>query len=176
MSWHVGAQLYVWMQYCDAKKIRFDDHLRTIFEGMGAGGYEGIEGFIELVDSPQRIERLQKVMANYQIAEPSFYANSRLHEVDKAGASIENILKLAPSARKVGARFINTNPEPTSWRDGREKTDDELKVQAEALNELGRRLKSEDLQLVIHGHAPEFKSDGREKKYGTPVRPGWVRP
>lgn len=165
MSWHVGAQLYVWMQYCDARKLNFEEKLEEIFSAHARAGYEGVEGFLGLVDSLAKCERLRMLSRKHGVAMPSFYANSALHTREQAAASIAAILRHAPAARSLGARFINTNPEPISWRGGREKTNQELHIQAEALNELGRKLNEEGLQLLIHGHAPEFKNDAREMRF-----------
>jgi inosose dehydratase len=61
-------------------------------------------------------------------------------------------------ARDAGFSILNCNPDPL----GREKTEDELEVQAAALQKLAEGLKAFDVRLGVHHHTPEMRSGGRE--------------
>ena len=62
------------------------------------------------------------------------------------------------SKLRIGTEVIVTNPNPING----DKTDDQLKTQAEALNVLGGQLASEGIQLAYHTHTPEMKNAARE--------------
>ncbi|MBI3463983.1 MAG: TIM barrel protein, partial [Planctomycetes bacterium] len=73
-------------------------------------------------------------------------------------ATVDQILRQAEIGAHHGLKVVVLNPNPV----GREKTDDELAIQAENLNLLGRLLRSRGLALAIHSHAPEMRSGARE--------------
>jgi hypothetical protein len=60
-----------------------------------------------------------------------------VHEADQANKDIERILSFAGRAYELGARIIVTNPVPIHWNQPNDKSDEQLKVQAGALERLG---------------------------------------
>jgi inosose dehydratase len=76
-----------------------------------------------------------------------------LHDKDKADRSIDSVLAIAESAKRVGTRIIVTNPSPIRWGGPENKDDAQLRVQAAALDKLGAALKAMGLASSCHNHA-----------------------
>jgi len=92
----------------------------------------------------------------------SLYVNSTLHDREKAGESISMVLAIARKAREIGTRIIVTNPSPIRWGGPENKNDAQLKVQAAALEKLGRELRGMGLILSYHNHDIELRNAARE--------------
>ena len=92
----------------------------------------------------------------------SLYVNSILHERDMAQESIISVLAIARKAKELGTKIIVTNPSPIRWGGPENKNDAQLKVQAAAIEKLGRQLKSMGLTLAYHNHDIELRNAARE--------------
>ena len=85
-------------------------------------------------------------------------AQGHLLHSKSAGPATDSILAQARNAARHGLRVVVMNPDTI----GREKTDDELAVQARNLDRLGGALRERGLWLAIHTHDPEMRSGARE--------------
>lgn len=148
----VSTQLFVWSQVSHNKNIR------EILEEAALAGYEAVETNLDVVSSEDRMKQFGNILNELSLKPSSFYSGGAFHEEDLAKLSVERILKNAEFAVGLSCHSITVNPDPI----GREKTDDELKVQAEYLNRLGEGLKRKDLFLAIHNHTPEMNNNARE--------------
>jgi inosose dehydratase len=92
----------------------------------------------------------------------SLYVNSTLHKPDEVEKSIAGALEIARRAKAAGCRIIVTNPSPIRWGGPENKDDDQLRVQAAALDRLGRELRGMDLVLAYHNHDIELRNAARE--------------
>ncbi len=85
-----------------------------------------------------------------------------MHTRDGARLTIAATVDLAQRiqrSRPLDAVVFNPNPV------GRAKTDEELTVQAEALDTLGWALGNSGVRLMLHQHAPELADNGREWRF-----------
>ena len=55
-----------------------------------------------------------------------------------------------------------TNPSPIRWGGNEDKTDDQLRLQANNLDKLGEQLRKRGLTLAYHNHDAELRQGGRE--------------
>ena len=92
----------------------------------------------------------------------SIYVNTVLHEPEKAKASIEQVCAFARVAKRFGTSIVVTNPSPIRWGAKAGKTDEQLELQAKALDQLGRRLRELGLTLAYHNHDIELLYAARE--------------
>jgi len=92
----------------------------------------------------------------------SFYINSKLHEKADADASIATAVEVSAAAKELGALVVVTNPAPIKWGGPENKTDDQIKRQAEKLNELGEKLLKQGQTLAYHNHDIELRNAARE--------------
>lgn len=86
-----------------------------------------------------------------------------LHESGAADRTIAEALEYAEVAQRLGVKAVNTNANPKAGRAA--KTDEELAVQAAALNRFGEKLRDRGLSFQLHSHDPELQQNAREWRY-----------
>ena len=91
------------------------------------------------------------------------YTGGPLHERQAAAETTARVLELARLSLAAGARAINFNPAPKSGDE--RKSDAELAIEAESLNELGKELQGLGMRLFCHHHLPEMRDNAREWHY-----------
>jgi len=159
----VSTQLYVWSQ------VKPNESLDNILGEVASAGYDGAE--MNLMSSSNKASEIKSILEKHSLKATSLYSGGTFHEAKAAEATIAEILKNAEFALKVSSPSITVNPNSK----GAEKTDDELKVQAEYLNKLGKGLRSLGMGFYIHNHTPEIVSNAREfRSYCDLTDPGFV--
>ncbi len=156
---HVACNSYSWSVFYGREGRDFNKALDT---GLADVAASGLDGFEPGAGNPGEIDRLAPLLEKHKLQMRSLYVNSLLHEPDKAQASIATVLAVAKRAKLAGTRIIVTNPSPIAWGGAQNKSDDQLKVQARALNELGAKLKDMGLVLAYHNHDIEMRQAARE--------------
>lgn len=151
----VGSNVYGWTQYFQREGRAFD--VQEVMQALRDAGYDYLEGSMD-VANPENNARFAEQLKAHELKPVSIYTGARLHEAAPARESIQKILAAAKICRQAGFRMISCNPDPI----GREKTDEELTIQAAALNDLGRGLKELGLRIGVHHHLPEMASKARE--------------
>ncbi|MHC4518578.1 MAG: sugar phosphate isomerase/epimerase family protein [Planctomycetota bacterium] len=156
---HVACNSYSWSVFYRREDRNFDQSLDKGLADVAASGLDGFEpGFTD----PAQVARYAPLLNKHGLQMRSVYVNSVLHESDKARDSIAGVLAIAEKAKAVGTRIIVTNPSPIAWGGAQNKTDDHLRTQATALNELGAKLKAMGLVLAYHNHDIELRQAARE--------------
>ena len=154
----IGTQQYGWFQRYQKDGKDFRDHLDEIFSTLNRCGVQAWEGNL---DSDEELIRLKSLLPRYDLQMPSVYTGGTLHNADWP-ETVETILRRATLAQECGAKFVNINPHPKSWREPLAKNDDELKTQAEALQALGEKLNANGMRLAFHFHSKELENSARE--------------
>ncbi|MFB3905099.1 MAG: sugar phosphate isomerase/epimerase family protein [Acidobacteriota bacterium] len=156
---HIASSEYSWTVFYTRAKRNFRDSLKSALGELRASGIDGLE---PMVDSPADIDRLVPLLREHHLEMRSLYMNSVLHEAQKVDQSIQQILAVAGKARAAGTRIVVTNPSPIRWGAQEDKNDEQLKVQARALEKLGQELKLLGLTLAYHNHDIEMRNGARE--------------
>jgi len=156
---HVACNQYPWGTFYARQKKDFNASLDS---GLAEVKASGLDGFEPGVGGLKQIEGMASLLRKHGLEMRSLYANSTLHEAAQADKSIEEVVAAAAQARTAGTRIIVTNPSPIRWSGPESKTDEQLKVQAAALDKLGARLKQLGLTLAYHNHDIELRSAARE--------------
>ena len=156
---HLACNQYPWTVFYRRDDRDFNKELDT---GLGEIAGSKLDGYEPLANNPQEIERLAPLLKKRGLEMRSLYVNSTLHEREKADDSIEAVLAIARKAKAIGTKIIVTNPSPIRWGGPENKDDAQLKVQASALETLGRRLKEAGLTLSYHNHDIELRNAARE--------------
>jgi inosose dehydratase len=138
----------------DWLKYRFDNLV-----GYRKTGLIAIEPSLDKAEDVFLFDRAQEV---YGIQVPSAYVNSLLHEKDQANKSIETVLAIAENLGNLETKILVTNPNPISWGAKIAKTDEQLKVQLDNLNKLGKYLHQKGIQLAYHTHDMEMLAGAKE--------------
>jgi inosose dehydratase len=156
---HVACNQYPWGTFYAREKRDFNALLDS---GLAEVKASGNDGFEPGVGGLQQIEQMTPLLKKHGLEMRSLYVNSTLHEAGQADRSIEEVLAAATKAKAVGTRIIVTNPSPIRWGGPENKTDEQLKVQAAAMDKLGAKLKQMGLTLAYHNHDIELRNAARE--------------
>jgi inosose dehydratase len=152
----VGSQLYGWGQYYQREGKKFGDHLDEVLSALRDAGYDYAEH--SLSGDAEANFKLGERMKDKGLQPVSLYTGGALHDATKVDATVERLVAGAKGAREVGFTIINCNPDPI----GRDKSDEELTVQAQGLQKLGERLAELGMKLGVHNHTPEMRNDAKE--------------
>ena len=156
---HLSCNLYTWFSYYRREGKDFYADMDAGLAQVKAAGLDGIE---PALTSVEQVEEIAPLLDKYGLAMRSVYVNSKLHEAGEWEQSIEDVLKIASRCKALGSRIIVTNPSPLGWGSAENKTDEQLRVQARALDRLGAELRAMDLTLAYHTHDSEFRAGARE--------------
>jgi inosose dehydratase len=156
---HLSCNSYAWETFYSREKRNFKANLD---EGLAEVAQSGMNGYEPSMASPADIEVYQPLLAKHRLEMRSIYVNSTLHVSEETGKSIASILAIARKAKAAGTRIIVTNPSPIRWGGQENKSDQQLGVQAAALDRLGGELKAAGLTLAYHNHDIELRNAARE--------------
>jgi inosose dehydratase len=166
----VGSNVYGWTQYAQRNKKAFD--ISEVISALRDTGYDYLENFMD-VAQPESNARFAEQLKAKGLQPVSLYVGARLHEKGKCDEVVGNVLTAAKVCQAAGFRIISCNADPI----GREKTDEELKTQAAALERLGDGLNAMGMKLGVHQHLPEMANHAREFHYDfqstRPTSVGW---
>ncbi len=156
---HLATNQYPWFTFY---RRRGKDFNASLDHGIESVAGAGLDGFEPLAVSVADVDRLVPLLQKHGLEMRSLYVNSTLHVKDQIAKSFQQVLAIAEKAKAAGTRIIVTNPSPIRWGGPENKTDTQLKVQAKALDRLGRELKSRGLTLAYHNHDIELRNAARE--------------
>ncbi len=159
MKFHLASNQYSWLTFYKRDNRDFN---ASLDEGLKDLAKSGLDGYEPSIGSPEQIDTLEPLLKKHGLEMRSLYVNSTLHEESQAQKSIEDIVNIARRAKKAGTRIIVTNPNPIRWGSGQDKSDEQLRTQARALNELGKKLSAIGLTLAYHNHDAEMRNSARE--------------
>jgi len=131
-----------------------------MFPALQRAGYRRVE-LLAAFFAPEVRERTRALIKQHRLEVPIVYNGGVMHEPEGARKTIQATLDLAEVVKPLGVEAISFNPNSKRER----KTDEELAVQAKALDELGARLRERKLRLLVHEHAPELRENAREWRY-----------
>lgn len=154
----VGTQLYVWSQMFGRESRSLEEHLGEALREAAEAGMHGAEGNLSWFVSSERARHIKKLYDEYGLAIPSLYHGGIYHDRDAAEKTLAETLQRASYAGEVGVPALNVNPHAL----GRDKTDEELHIQATSLSRLGEALHRQGMFLMIHNHDPEIRHNARE--------------
>jgi inosose dehydratase len=158
--WPLATNVYPWHTFYQRQGRDFKTKLENLIAEVKQSGADSFE---PILSSSEETDRLSEFMSNQGVAMVSAYVNSELHEKGSSQESIETVIRLATQAQaRMGTEIIVTNPSPINWEGPENKTDDQILVQGEALNQLGKALSIEGLTLAYHNHDPELRLAARE--------------
>jgi inosose dehydratase len=154
----VGTQMYTWLQwYREQNK----DLLENLDEALGMVADAGLAAVEHGIGNEREADQWAQLLQKHKLKMPSMYTGGVLH-IAEWRKSADAIVKRAQFAKKVGAKTISVNPDPLPRPANRNKNDEELRRQAEAMSYLTKALKDEGFTLAYHTHDPEMRAAARE--------------
>lgn len=155
------AGVYVWTQHYSRIGQRAQDHIPEICAAFARAGYRDVE-LMSLFFEPGLDRVTMRALAASGLKCSTVYNGGPMHTREAARQTIAATVELAQRIQRhqpLDAIVFNPNPV------GRAKTEEELAVQAEALETLGWALWNSSVRLMLHQHAPELANEGREWRY-----------
>jgi inosose dehydratase len=156
------TQAYVWQQWANSNKKTLGEAIDEIFPATRRAGFRHME-LTDVYFAPDIRERTITLAQASGIDVPIVYHGGTLHETAAADKTIAEGLEYADVAKRLGAKSLNTNANPKPGRAA--KTDEELAVQANALNTFGEKLRDRGFRFQLHSHDPELQQGAREWRY-----------
>jgi len=154
----VGSNIYGWGQYAQRDHKKLD--VAEVISALRDTGYDYLESFMD-AGRPEENARFADQLRAKGLQPVSLYTGGRFHEPGQAREVVARLLAAAKVCAQAGFVVISCNPDPI----GRDKTDEELKTQAAALDEFGQGLNALGLKLGVHNHTPEMANHAREFHY-----------
>ncbi len=156
---HLSTNQYSWSVFYQREGRDFNASPDAGFKDVAASGLNGFEPGL---GTPVQVDELIPHLKKHGLQMRSVYVGSTLHTREDARKSIENLLAIATRAKTFGTRIIVTNPNPLKWGGAENKSDAQLVVQAEELNNAGRKLSEMGMTLAFHNHDIELRNAARE--------------
>lgn len=155
----VATNTYPWQKFYGREDRKFVPHMEELLAEISS---TGITGYEPIVNSAKEFDGLGPRLKKHGLEMKSIYVNSTLHEKTAIEKSQQDVLKIAKAGKELGLEIVVTNPSPIKWGGKDAKTDEQLELQAKALDELGMALTNEGMTLAYHNHDMELRHGARE--------------
>jgi inosose dehydratase len=159
---HIACQCYVFEQDYAERKQKTIDHVDDILGVVASAGYRAVE-LTSTYFPPDKTSESLALLDKHGLALPIAYIGGPMHD-DRWHKTLETALAFADRLKPhkgLEAISFNCDPKPRA----EPKTDAELVIEAQALEQLGSDLKQRSLRLLVHAHAPEMADHAREWRY-----------
>jgi inosose dehydratase len=157
MSLLTGTQLYGWGQVYSMGGEQISDHYDEVLSSISDMGLDTAEGSLN-AQEPGSVREWAALLRQHDLRPASLYSGGGFHSEEPAEATIDQLAAAGRVMAEEGFSVLDLNPDPI----GREKTDEELTIQARSLEDLGAQLKDMGIALGLHNHTPEMVNGGRE--------------
>jgi inosose dehydratase len=155
----MSVEGYIFQQYSERSHKQLGEIIAEVLPMAKSAGFTNIE-LNPAFFTPDIRDKTIAMLSSLNFRMPSIYVGGNLHSQDGASKTIDSALQCFRMAAPFGCKALVTNPDPKSG--DQQKTDDELKIEAESLNRMGRALGSEGCELRVHHHTPQLENGARE--------------
>lgn len=155
----ISCNQYSWFTFYEREKRSWGENLDA---SLAEYVKSGLKAFEPSFYSTNDVKTLAPLLKKYQLALPSAYIGSILHEDAESQKTIETAIAIAKEAKQLGLSILVTSPNPIRWGGTEIKSDEQLIKQAKNLDLLGSELKKQGITLAYHTHDAEFKAGARE--------------
>ena len=155
----ISCNQYSWFTFYEREKRSWGENLDA---SLAEYVKSGLKAFEPSFYSTKDVKTLAPLLKKYQLALPSAYIGSILHEDAESQKTIETAIAIAKEAKPLGLSILVTSPNPIRWGGSEIKSDAQLIKQAKNLDLLGSELKKQGITLAYHTHDAEFKAGARE--------------
>ena len=159
-QWPVAMQMYCWSQHYAKTKQRLEDNLDEALRETAATGFKVVETSLSVASTSAAAAAFKGLLNKHGLQACALFHGGIYHEKGAAGKVVEQTVEFARAAHAVGIQAIDVNPQPKPGK--ALKTDEELKIQCDYLNKVGRALKDMGLEFWVHNHDPEALNNARE--------------
>jgi inosose dehydratase len=150
---------YIFQQYAERRQKPLGEIIPEVLAMAKSAGFTNIE-LNPAFFAPAIREKTMSLLSSLHFRMPSIYVGGNLHSPDGASKTIDNALQYFRMVAPFGCKALVTNPDPKAG--DQQKSDDELNIEAESLNRMGKALDSEGCELRVHHHTPQLENGARE--------------
>lgn len=155
----IACQQYPWQTFLQREGKEWKKNIAASMEQVAAAGFSGFEPTIKSIID---IGKIQPFLSKHKLQSHSIYVGSTLHDPEEWEENVAAIVRLSKTAKALGVQIVVTNPDPIRWGGKEDKNDEQLKIQAKALDQLGAQLREAGLTLAYHNHDAEMRNSARE--------------
>jgi sugar phosphate isomerase/epimerase len=159
---NLGVEAYIFQQYAQRRHKKLGDVLSDVIPMAKDAGFHNIELNAEFLSSELKQKTMALIRSN-GLRMPSVYSGGAMHVAVQPEDTIQRALQIGKECQEFGCVAVVCNANPKG--EGVEKTDQELAIQAQSFNRMGRVLSENGLQLRVHNHTPEMVNGAREWRY-----------
>ncbi len=134
-------------------------HLSDVMADIATAGYEGFEIGAQHLDI-SKPDNLRQLAANHGLNVAGIHVGGEIYDPQSVQNALDNLERIIAYARAVGATFV-----PFSGRFKENKTEQDLRHQAENLNRIGQLCQRQGLKLCYHNHFWEIENDCAELRH-----------
>lgn len=156
---HIATNTYPWSTFARREGEKLTLHTDSLLSDIAN---TGIAGYEPIINSPDEFVGLAERLQKHQLEMRSLYVNSTLHDKSQVEASVASVVAIATAAKALGTKIIVTNPSPIKWGGDENKSDEQLKLQAESLDYIGEQMRKNGQYLAYHNHDAELRQGARE--------------
>jgi len=158
----MSVEGYIFQQYAERRKKPLGEVIDEILPMARKAGFHNVE-FNPAFCAPDLRGRVLAGLRSNALSMPSVYVGGGMHTKALARQTTKLALEIGGICKPFGCTGIVNNADPKPQH--AQKTDQELAVQAESMNQLGRVLNENGFQLRVHNHTPEMVDNAREWRY-----------
>lgn len=151
----IGTNVYGWKQIA-LREEREYDRPRAMADAAAAG----VTGWEDLFRSPDAVAQVVADAKAAGLEMRSAYVCGSFHTAERAKMSTDTALEIVGTLIPCGVTKFISNPDPLPG--GALKSDDALRLQRDAFELLGHRVKEMGAELLYHAHEPEMLGSARE--------------
>jgi sugar phosphate isomerase/epimerase len=156
------SNTYIWVQQIQKTGRPPAEIWAEAFPAIRRAGYHRVELIASSLRPPLH-DLTVSLLKQQGLALNEIYNGLAVWEPEAARRSVGETLELAAAARALGTRILLADLNPKRNRE--RKTGGELALQAESLNDLGRRLQPLGMELYLHNHDDPMRDGAREWRF-----------
>lgn len=157
----MAVEGYIFQQYAQSSKKPLGEVIEEAFSMSRSAGFTNVELNPSFFEAGLRERTLSLLRAN-GFSMPSVYVGGPMHTEGGAEQTIVKAIEIGQLCAPFGCKAVVNNPDP---KQGGDKTDAELAIEADSLNRMGRVLSEHGFQLRVHHHTPQLANNAREWRY-----------
>jgi len=161
-QFELSVEGYIFQQYAERNHNSLAEVIPEVLPMARAAGFTNIE-LSPPFFAPAIRRTTSALLTSLNLKMPSIYVGGAMHTEADANRTIQNAIEHARLAASFGCKGLVTNPDPKAG--DLQKTDDELKIEAESLNRMAHALAGEGCDLGVHHHTPQLENGAREWRY-----------
>jgi len=147
------------MQYAQRQHKTLGECLDETIPMARQAGFKNVE-LNQSFFTPELRGRVRDLLISNHLKLPAVYVGGPMHSRELASRTMQQALEIGAFCKPLGCSAVINNPNPKPGR--ARKSDGELAMQAEMLNQLGQDLSKKGFQLWTHNHDPEMAENARE--------------